>query len=120
MKIVPHCNLRRTRAFILTSVFCLLTSSSPLCAAKWQVSYFYDKDKSSLVINDLQFPTRARGVAAGYLDEKGASKPVTSSRSSWRPNVRSIRPSDTRSSGVTRLSASPDLPILAVLPIRWM
>jgi hypothetical protein len=47
------------------------------CAEKWQVSYFYDKDKSSLVINDLQFPTRARGVAAGYMEDKGESKPVS-------------------------------------------
>ena len=75
MKIVPHRKPRRTRAFILTSVFCLLTSFS-LSAAKWQLAYFYDKDKSSLVINDLQFPSAARGVAAGYLDDKGTSKPV--------------------------------------------
>jgi photosystem II stability/assembly factor-like uncharacterized protein len=80
MKIVPHRKPRRTRAFILTSVFCLLTSlltSFPLSAAKWQIAYFYDKDNSSLVINDLQFPSAARGVAAGYLDDKGTSKPVT-------------------------------------------
>jgi hypothetical protein len=48
-----------------------------LCAGKWQVSYFYDKDKSSLVINDLQFPSPARGIAAGYMEEKGSSKPVS-------------------------------------------
>jgi hypothetical protein len=48
-----------------------------LCGAKWQVAYFYDKDNSSLVINDLQFPSPARGVAAGYLEDKGDSKPVT-------------------------------------------
>jgi hypothetical protein len=63
------------RAAILTSVFCLLTSA--LSAAKWQLSYFYDKDNSSLVINDLQFPSPARGVAAGYLEDKGDSKPVS-------------------------------------------
>jgi len=63
---------------LLTSAFWLLTSAIPaFCAAKWQVSYLYDKDNSSLVINDLQFPSPARGVAAGYLDEKGNSKPVT-------------------------------------------
>lgn len=48
-----------------------------LLAGKWQVAYFYDKDKSSLVINDLQFPSATHGVAAGYLDEGGKSKPVT-------------------------------------------
>jgi hypothetical protein len=83
MKIVSYRKPRRTRAFILTSDFCLLTpvfcllTSLPLSAEKWQVAYFYDKDKSSLVINDLQFPSAARGVAAGYLEDKGISKPVT-------------------------------------------
>jgi len=68
---------QRTRRSILTSVFCLLTSASPLCAQKWKLSYFYDKENSSLVINDLQFPSPGRGVAAGYLEDKGVSKPVT-------------------------------------------
>lgn len=54
-----------------------LGATPALSAGKWRVAYFYDKDKSSLVINDLQFPAPARGVAAGYLDEKGDSKPVT-------------------------------------------
>jgi len=48
-----------------------------LCAGKWQVSYFYDKENASLVINDLQFPSPTRGVAAGYLEDKGNSKPVS-------------------------------------------
>ena len=46
------------------------------CAEKWSIAYFYDKDKSSLVINDLQFPSAGRGIAAGYLDEESTSKPV--------------------------------------------
>jgi hypothetical protein len=53
------------------------SAAQSLCAEKWQSVYFYDKDNSSLVINDLQFPSPARGVAAGYLDDKGDSKPVT-------------------------------------------
>jgi hypothetical protein len=48
-----------------------------LMAGKWQIAYFHDKANSSLVINDLQFPSAMRGVAAGYLDEDGKSKPVT-------------------------------------------
>jgi hypothetical protein len=74
----------RIQVGILTSVYCLLSPAScllisalPLCAAKWHVSYFYDKDNSSLVINDLQFPSAARGIAAGYLEDKGDSKPVS-------------------------------------------
>jgi hypothetical protein len=77
VKTAPNRHPHRPRRSILTSVFWLLTSVSLLSAEKWQVSYFYDKDNSSLVINDLQFPSPARGVAAGYLEEKGDSKPVT-------------------------------------------
>ena len=55
----------------------LILAAQSFCAEKWQSVYFYDKDNSSLVINDLQFPSPARGVAAGYLDDKGDSKPVT-------------------------------------------
>lgn len=47
------------------------------CAGKWRIVYFYDKDNASLVINDLQFPSPARGIAAGYMEEKGNSQPVT-------------------------------------------
>ena len=77
MKAVSNRCSPRPLPVILTSVCCLLTSVSALSAGKWQVSYFYDKDNSSLVINDLQFPSAARGVAAGYLDNQGNSKPVS-------------------------------------------
>ena len=60
----------------MLTVLCLVTSFPALAAEKWRVSYFYDKDNSSLVINDLQFPSPTRGVAAGYLEDKGDSKPV--------------------------------------------
>src|ERR1017187_4175269 len=86
MKRVLDCHHTRAgNPAILSSDSCLLTSTfllllilaaPALCAGKWQVAYFYDKVKSSLVINDLQFPSPARGVAAGYLDDKGNSKPV--------------------------------------------
>src|SRR5450432_2158942 len=64
----------KTTAVLLASAF---LAGPALCAEKWQVSYFYDKDNAALTINDLQFPSTARGVAVGYLEEKGASKPVT-------------------------------------------
>jgi photosystem II stability/assembly factor-like uncharacterized protein len=41
------------------------------------MQYFYDEQRSSLVINDLQFPTPQHGLAVGYLDEKGKSKAVS-------------------------------------------
>jgi hypothetical protein len=76
MKTVSHRHPRRSRTAILAFSACLLTSTAALSAEKWRVSYFYDKDNSSLVINDLQFPSAKRGVAAGYLDDKGNAKPV--------------------------------------------
>src|ERR1039457_193788 len=87
MKRVLDCHHTRAgNPAILSSDSCLLTSTfllllilaaPALCAGKWQVAYFYDKEGSSLVINDLQFPSPARGIAAGYLEEKGGSKPVS-------------------------------------------
>lgn len=46
-------------------------------AGKWRMQYFYDQDRSDLVINDLQFPSAVRGVAIGSLDDKGKQKPVS-------------------------------------------
>ena len=54
-----------------------LLAAPAVCAEKWKIAYFYDKDDSSLVINDLQFTSATHGVAAGYLDEKGGPQPVT-------------------------------------------
>jgi hypothetical protein len=54
-----------------------MVTAPAFCSEKWQISYFYDKENSSLVINDLQFPSPARGIAVGYLDDKGTSKPVS-------------------------------------------
>jgi len=45
-------------------------------AEKWQVQYFYDKQKSNLVINDLQFASPTRGVAAGVILEGRRQEPV--------------------------------------------
>lgn len=68
---------RRRPPALLAALVCLLPAVSAQGAEKWAVSYFYDKDNASLTINDLQFPSAARGVAAGYLEDKGESKPVT-------------------------------------------
>src|ERR1039458_9864048 len=73
MKRVLDCHHTRAgNPAILSSDSCLLTSTfllllilaaPALCAGKWQVAYFYDKEGSSLVINDLQYPSPARGIA---------------------------------------------------------
>jgi hypothetical protein len=69
--------LRAGRQALLSWTVALALAGGPaFCAGKWQVAYFYDKDKSSLVINDLQFPSPGHGVAVGYIDEKGKSEPV--------------------------------------------
>jgi hypothetical protein len=54
-----------------------ISAGQAVCAEKWRVEYFYDKNHSSLVINDLAFPSPSRGVAVGYLDEKGDPRPVS-------------------------------------------
>jgi hypothetical protein len=66
-----------TRCFAKCTALGLLLAGQALSAEKWRMQYFYDQDRSTLVINDLQFPSAERGVAAGYIDRKGASKPVT-------------------------------------------
>jgi len=69
--------MRKHRIGARLGVLCLVAAGAALCGEKWQMSYFYDKETSSLVINDLQFPSPTRGVAAGYLEEKGGSRPVS-------------------------------------------
>ena len=67
----------------LTSIWlagaCLaLSATQAICAEKWRVQYFYDKNHSSLAINDLVFPSPSHGMAVGHLDDdKGDSKPVS-------------------------------------------
>ena len=48
----------------------------PVQAQRWQIQYFYDKNKSTLVISDLQFPSPSRGVAVGAITEGKHQKPV--------------------------------------------
>lgn len=55
----------------------LLAARPALYAEKWRLQYFYDQDRATLVINDLQFPSPARGVAVGYIEGKGSPKPVS-------------------------------------------
>jgi photosystem II stability/assembly factor-like uncharacterized protein len=40
------------------------------------MQYLYDESKSDLVIEDLQFPSAARGVAVGAITERKSQKPV--------------------------------------------
>lgn len=73
--LATQAKLPRLPGFWRALPVCMLAATS-LFAGKWQIAYFYDKEDASLTINDMDFPSASRGVAAGYLDEKGKSKPV--------------------------------------------
>lgn len=72
---------RITHRFRTVALWCAIATAvlprPARAAGQWRMQYFYDKDRSSLVINDVQFPSPTRGVAVGYLDEKNKSKPVS-------------------------------------------
>jgi photosystem II stability/assembly factor-like uncharacterized protein len=45
-------------------------------APKWRVQYFYDEDKATFHIVDLQFPSAKRGLAVGTIVEGSHQKPT--------------------------------------------
>jgi len=47
----------------------------PAWAASWKIQYFYDRDDSKFIINDLQFVTEKRGFAAGFRELKARPGP---------------------------------------------
>ncbi|HUS05753.1 MAG TPA: YCF48-related protein [Bryobacteraceae bacterium] len=56
----------------LLKVLLLAASVSSLGAQeKFVVQLFHDEDKSSLTLTDLKFPSARRGVALGFLTERG-------------------------------------------------
>jgi hypothetical protein len=47
---------------------------APLAVAeRWTVQYFYDEDRTTLVLEDLAFPSAQRGIAVGSIYENGGS-----------------------------------------------
>jgi photosystem II stability/assembly factor-like uncharacterized protein len=54
----------------------LLAWVTPLHAERWQVQYFYDRNKSSLAIGDICFASPVRGVAVGSIHEGSRQRPV--------------------------------------------
>lgn len=54
----------------------MASCAAPLGAQRWQMQYLYDEVKSSLNIDDLQFPSASRGVAVGVITEGNSRKPV--------------------------------------------
>jgi len=60
----------------IRTVLLLTVFLAPLGAEKWQLQYFYDKEKSHLAISDLQFASPTRGVAVGVIVEGRKQDPV--------------------------------------------
>ncbi len=50
---------------------------TPVLAQRWQMQYFYDKNKSTLLIQDLQFPSATRGIAVGVIREGSHHQPAS-------------------------------------------
>ncbi|HLK67051.1 MAG TPA: hypothetical protein VKU19_26640 [Bryobacteraceae bacterium] len=50
---------------------------TPVVAQRWQVQYFYDKNKSTLAIQDIHFASATRGVAVGEILDGKSHKPVS-------------------------------------------
>lgn len=51
--------------------------AAPLRAQRWQMQYFYDEEKSTLSIVDLQFLSSKRGIAVGFIEEARHREPTS-------------------------------------------
>ena len=60
----------------LCALAALVAWVTPLDGQRWQMQYFYDRNKSSLTIADLSFPSAVRGVAVGSIREGNRQRPV--------------------------------------------
>lgn len=63
---------------------CLLALWAVAGAAepRWRLQFYHDQDDSAYTLNDLKFPSVKRGVACGFLVEKGRSRPSVLDRKS--------------------------------------
>ena len=73
---------------MIRTLLLLVALASAQAAPRWELSYFYDKDRSTLNIVDLCFPSAERGVAAGSITEH-EREPARSGRRDqrWRPHL---------------------------------
>jgi len=56
------------------AAFFLALLSPVALAERWKVQYFYDQDRTQLVIEDLAFPSAQRGIAVGTIYEEVSGK----------------------------------------------
>jgi photosystem II stability/assembly factor-like uncharacterized protein len=61
----------------ICALLALTASVTPAVAQRWQIQYFYDKNKSTLRISDLQFASPTRGIAVGFIQEGSHHRPVS-------------------------------------------
>ena len=59
------------------TLLALSAATLPATAQRWKVQYFYDKEKTSLTINDFAFPSAKYGVAVGYVAEGRRQDPMS-------------------------------------------
>lgn len=64
-----------------TGIPALVVLWACLCAAagaepRWRLQYFHDEMNSTLLVNDLKFPSVRRGLAVGLLQQSESSRPV--------------------------------------------
>jgi hypothetical protein len=60
----------------LCALAALAVWAAPLSAQKWQLQYFYDREKSSLAITDIAFASASRGVAVGVISNGKREQPT--------------------------------------------
>jgi hypothetical protein len=59
------------------ALLALSAAACPASAQRWKVQYFYDKEKTSLTINDFAFPSAKYGIAVGYVAEGKREDPMS-------------------------------------------
>lgn len=72
IRIVVSRHILPVIAFVVFSAITL-----PAQAQRWKIQYFYDKEKSSLTINDFAFPSAKYGIAVGYIAEARREEPMS-------------------------------------------
>jgi len=63
--------------FSIVALLALSLAALPAYAQRWKTQYFYDKEKTSLTINDFAFPSAQYGIAVGYVAEGRHEDPMS-------------------------------------------
>ena len=75
---MPHAHTRTAVKAVASLLLFLLSSATLGAAERWTIQYFHDVKDSTLAIEDIKFPSLRRGVAVGFVTERGKkSRPVS-------------------------------------------